>query len=179
MFNREIRMPIDLVLSDREDVKQWMSYDDFVSDQQDIIQRTYQIVRDNIKKCAERTKDRYNLDVRSTEYHIGDWVWRFYPRRFVGRSSKWQKRWEGPHLIVAVISESNLLIQKSQRSPRIIVHIDHVKAYSGPPLKSWLPVGSNDIDLQNVATNDDSVSLTAETTQNKSTEDSNQSPLSA
>jgi len=168
MFNREIRMPIDLVLSDREDLKQWLSYDDFVSEQQVVIQRTYQIVRENIKKCAERRKDRYSLDVRPNEYHVSDWVWRFYPRRFVGRSPKWQKMWEGPHLVVVVISESNFIIQKSQRSPRIIAHIDHLKAYNGPPLKSWLLTHSDDTSIQNDVTNNNLASLSTEVTEKKS-----------
>jgi len=140
MLSRDIRMPMDLVLAEREDQKQWLSVDDFIADQQEMIQRTYQLVRENIKKCADRRKDRYNLDVKPTIYPIGTWVWRFYPRRYVGKTPKWQNKWEGPHMVVDHISESNVVIQKSSRLPRIIVHVDHLKIYNGLPLQSWLPV---------------------------------------
>jgi len=139
MLNQEIRMPIDLVLADREDHRQWLSADDFIAGQQEMIQQTYQLVRENIRKCADRRKDRYNLDVKPTSYPIGTWVWRFYPRRYVARTPKWQNKWEGPHLVVARISESNVMIQKTSRSPKIIVHVDHLKTYRGSPLQSWLP----------------------------------------
>ena len=47
--------------------------------------------------------------------------------------------WTGPYLVVGIISEVTCSIQKSPQSPKVNVHIDHLKIYKGTHVPmSWL-----------------------------------------
>ena len=71
-------------------------------------------------------------------------MWYFYPRRFRGKSPKWQKMYTGPYLIVKHIQPSNYVIQKSKTAKPKVVHADKLKAWSGDHLPSWLPPTTED-----------------------------------
>ena len=45
--------------------------------------------------------------------------------------------WEGPYLVVKVMSDVTYRIQKSSRSKPQVVHTDRLKPYEGPKLKPW------------------------------------------
>ena len=62
-----------------------------------------------------------------------------YPRRFRGKSPKWQKMYTGTYLIVKHIQPSNYVIQKSESAKPKVVHADKLKAWSGDHLPSYLP----------------------------------------
>jgi len=148
LLGRELRTPIDLVLTGIQDPPAWQSYDAFVADQQALIKRAYLLVRLHTQTCAERRKERYDLRVRESGYVVGSWVWRFYPRRYVGRSPKWQCYYSGPFLVVKVISPTNYILQKHARAPRVVVHVDQIKEYYGETPKSW--IASGDVDSATV-----------------------------
>jgi len=69
------------------------------------------------------------MRVRPVVYQVGDWVYYFCPRHRVGRSPKWQNFESGPYLIVEILGNVNLRIQKAARA--MIVHVDKVKRCAG------------------------------------------------
>lgn len=43
---------------------------------------------------------------------MGEWVWRYYPRRIRGRSEKWSSIYDGPWLVVGIIPPVNYVIKR-------------------------------------------------------------------
>ena len=96
------------------------------------------MARESLGKAAERRKRGYDLRVREKEFHEGQWVWYFYPRRVKGRSPKWQRLYTGPYLIVKELPPVNFVIQRSKNGIPKVVHADKLKLWGGEPLPSWL-----------------------------------------
>ena len=107
-----------------------------------------------MQTAALRRKHAYDLRVREKTFVQGNWVWYYCPRRFKGRSPKWQRLYSGPFLITKVIPPANCVIQLTKHSQPKVVHIDKLKAWNGDPPLSWLdpPALANE---QPVAASDD------------------------
>ena len=139
IFGRENRAPIDLVLGEvSEDKQHYDSYDEYVLQFQNRLRESYALAREHLEAAAERRKNEYDIKVKSAKFSVGQWVWYYYPRRYVKRSPKWSKNYDGPFLIVKVISPCDYVIQKNKRSRAQVVHGDKLKlCYSETPT-SWL-----------------------------------------
>jgi hypothetical protein len=72
------------------------------------------------------------------------WVWYYSPRKFVGRSPKWQRNFSGPFLIIRQLGPVLFVIQRSKRSKELVVHADKLKPYLGETIPSWLNHESTD-----------------------------------
>jgi len=59
------------------------------------------------------------------------------------KQQKWTSQYEGPYLIICMLSSLTVEIQKSPRLPPKIVHIDKPKPCRNPTSKSWLSCRSN------------------------------------
>ena len=139
VFGRENVMPVDIVMgTPMEPEVSGDSYDDYVSDLQEKMQTNYALAREHLGSAAEKRKRTYDVRVRAREFKVGDWVWYLYPRRYVGRSPKWQKTYTGPFLVVREIPPLNLVIQKSKRAKMEVVHVDKLKKCYGETPPSWL-----------------------------------------
>jgi len=140
LFGHEVRAPIDLVLGDiaEEESPGNRTYGDFVADRRKTMLSAYSLTRETLGRCALRAKDRYDLRVRPAEYQVGEWVWFFCPRRYTGRTPKWQRLYSGPFLITELLGRVNLRIQRTRRSDSVVVHYDKVKPYRGDEPESWL-----------------------------------------
>jgi transposase InsO family protein len=131
MFGRDLRQPVDVTLADKDDFREWEGYDDFVSQQGELMNISYRLVREQTGQVVERRKDRYSLEVKSKKFQVGDWVWRYYPRRYRGKTPKWQRLYGGPWQISKVISPSCVAIQKSPGTATTHVHVDQLKMFRG------------------------------------------------
>ena len=108
---------------------------------QKVIQRqsvAYDLVREHMKRLAVRTKKHYDSKVKDVVFHVGDWVWVYSPRRYIGRSPKWSEQYGGPFLIEKVINAVNYVVRRSKRAQPIIVHVDKIKKCLGATPPSWL-----------------------------------------
>jgi len=142
VFGHENRAPIDLILGpilEESEEVQNRTYDEFVEQQLSIYQEAYQVAREHLGNAAQRRKTDYDQHVRSVEFQVGEWVWYYYPRRYVQRSPKWTKNYDGPFLIIRKILPCDYVIQKTRRSVPQVVHANKLKRYIGPTLSSWLP----------------------------------------
>jgi len=92
MFGREVRAPVDLVYkTPSPDIP--VIYDDYAEEMSDRIKKAYTIVRENLKRAAERNQRYYDLRVKPRRYQVGDWVYYFNPRRFKGKQEKWTRKY--------------------------------------------------------------------------------------
>jgi len=96
IFGHENRLPADIIYGPPRDVGGYVNVDEFVARSYDRMQECYSLVRDELQRAAERSKRRYDLRVRDTQFGPGDQVWYLYPRRRVGLSPKWQRWYDGP-----------------------------------------------------------------------------------
>ena len=76
------------------------------------------------------------------------------PRKVLGKTPKWQSFYAGSFLTVRLLSTTNAVIQKLQRSKQQIVHVDKHKLYIGETPKSWLQL-DNDADYDRSGADDD------------------------
>ena len=137
MFAREVRAPVDLAFGIPAE-KPPASYDNYASEMEDRMKQAYCLVRQHLGMAAERMKRRYDLRVRPQQYHRGQWVLYFNPRKFQGKQQKWQRKFS-PYLVVKELPPVNYLIQKSKRSRFFVAHVDKLKPWVNDDLpKSWL-----------------------------------------
>ena len=140
IFGRELIAPIDLVCGLPESEHEaYNSASDFVAKRRELLDNAFNLVRRHLKTSVDRNKHYYDMRVKPNEFDVGQFVLYYYPRKYVGRSPKWQKFFVGPFLILKVLGPNSYLIQRSQRAVPIVTHVDKLKAYLGPPLVAWLP----------------------------------------
>ena len=98
--------------------------------------------------CSSKSTERYIYDrkVVKQKFRNGQWVWYFYPKNYKGRSPTWAKTYVCPLLIVAVVSVTNVRVQKTRNRPSQVVHVDNLKMCRGETPKSWLAVDEDDDD---------------------------------
>ena len=133
-LGRENRAPLDIAVGYPELTHdQPSSHNAYVAEYQEKMRRAYEIVRDHLAQAAQTRKDRYDLRVKPMTFSTGQWVWYYYPRRYVGKSPKWQMWYTGPYLIVRTIPPSNAVLQKSKRGKPFVVHCDKLKHVHLPP----------------------------------------------
>ena len=156
VLNKENRAPVDIVLGvPSEEEQHYDSYNDYVQDLQQRMREAYAIARDHLNAAAQRRKKEYDIKVKSTEFHEGDWVWYLYPRKYVNKSPKWNRNYQGPFLVIKVIAPCDYVIQRTRKSTPITVHGDKLKTFHGDPPKSWLQSSSGSQRSQLSSTNNE------------------------
>ena len=138
-LNRELRMPLDLIMElPSEASSHGLSTDEYVARMRQDAEKSYAMAREHLRVAAERRKATYDIRVKEVAFTVGDWVWYWYPRRYQGKSPKWQKSYTGPYLITRIIQPVNYVLQKTARSKPFVVHVDKLKKCYGVTPVSWL-----------------------------------------
>jgi len=122
----------------------------YIQKMRDDAERRYELAREQLEIAAERRKRSYDMKVRKAEFSAGDWVWYWYPRRYLKRSPKWQQMYTGPYLITRFIAPVNYVLQKSAKSKPFVVHTDKLKKCFGLTPMSWLKSDKEHILLHDV-----------------------------
>jgi hypothetical protein len=157
-LGRELRMPLDLMMGLPTEEATARTTDEFVLEMRERAEAAYRVAREHLRVAAERRKVTYDMRVKETKFKVGDWVWYWYPRRYQGKSPKWQKNYVGPYLVVRVIEPVNYVIQKSPRAKPFVVHADKIKTCFGHTPQSWIPDHRSDGEVAVDATrNDDAI----------------------
>jgi hypothetical protein len=128
LFGRDLRCPFDVI--SRFTLKNWVprcpvNYVEWVSQ---TINITYEFSNQNLQKAPWRKKKNYDRSVKPRSFDAGDFVWRWYPQK---ADQKLGLGWTGPCLVKWKISEVLYQIQKDPDSRKLVVHVDHLKPYSG------------------------------------------------
>jgi len=104
VYGRELPFPNELMYADvgDEEVTQISSVG-FVAEKQALFQKAFTLAQEALGVAAERSKKRYDMRVKPTNYQVGDWVHYFCPRHRVRRSPKWQRLYSGPFLVTEIL----------------------------------------------------------------------------
>jgi transposase InsO family protein len=141
MLGRENLAPIDVVLGlPAEEESLYVSSDEFVNNKLQMMREAYRFARETMGNRAERAKRTYDMRVRPSRYQVGQWTYYYSPRRYVGRSPKWQRMFTGPFLITKVMGPVNVQLQATKKAQPFIAHVDKLKKCLGPTPQSWLGV---------------------------------------
>ena len=109
VLGRENRAPLDIILDDLPEAEDKSeNYGEFVMEKERRMRDCYAIAREHLKTAAKRRKDDYDTKVTSRTFDVGQWTWYYYPRRYIRRSPKWTKTYDGPFLVVGKIPPSDL-----------------------------------------------------------------------
>ena len=103
----------------------------------------YDQVRENTKQYARYNKKYYDLKVRPKQFQPGQWVWYLNLRKALGKQQKWISQYEGPYLVLRVLSSHSIEIQKNSRTAPKVVHVDKLKLCEGPTPRDWTSPKSN------------------------------------
>ena len=130
MFGREVAMAADVALGNPS--PQQLSPNDYVDHVVGMLTEAYDEVRENLGRAAQKAKRYYDSKSKAAAFKPGDSVWVYNPRRFQGRSPKWQRCYAGPFTVVKQINDVNFVVRKSPKSPPQVIHIGKLKPYFPP-----------------------------------------------
>lgn len=136
MLEREIEVPLDVMTEPTPDTPPLAT--EYALALQQRLAGAHEVARRHLGKAAERQKRNYDKRVSSKPFRVGDSVWLHNIRRKKGRNPKLDCPWEGPYLVVSVLSDVTYRIQRSRRAKPKVIHADRLKPYLGPALKSWI-----------------------------------------
>ena len=134
-FGREVYTPIDLAT---QPTPPGFLVEDYVDEVERSIRYSHQLARECLRAQTNRRKKYYDLKVNAKSYQRNDWVWYYFPRRYTGKSPKWQRQFTGPFLVVEKLGPVNYIIQRSSKADPIIVHVDKLKSCESETPLSWL-----------------------------------------
>jgi hypothetical protein len=101
------------------------------------MQTIHEIARKQMAEASAKQKKQYDHRANPNQYHRGDAVWLHNPARTRGRSPKLQSPWEGPYLVIDVLSDVVYRIQKEPHTKPKVVHHDRLKPCCGE-VHNWL-----------------------------------------
>jgi len=127
MFGREVRAPVDVVLGTPPSDDP-VTPDAYADELYQRLVTAYQFVQEQLGLAASRSKRHYDLRVRPVTFSEGQWVWIYHPRRYVGRSPKWQRWYTGPYLVEKAFNGVLYRVRRNPKAKPMVVHVDKMKA---------------------------------------------------
>ncbi|GFY29137.1 retrovirus-related Pol polyprotein from transposon 412 [Trichonephila clavipes] len=128
LFGRDLRLPADILFSRPLDAP--LAPEEYIEKLQARMDEIHHLDRERIGMASEKMKTRYDTRVTGHDFHEGDKVWLWNPKRCKGLSPKLQTNWEGPY---TVLKRLNDVVARIQRSP-------HSKNRSDS-LRTWRNLG--------------------------------------
>jgi len=84
----------------------------------------YAVVQEALQRSAKAASTWYNRKVRPYEFSVGDKVRVYYPRRFRGRTPKWQNFFENTGQVMAKLNDATYVVKLDRGGVRKIFHTD-------------------------------------------------------
>ena len=136
MLGRELEVPLDVITEAPPDASPLKI--DYAQAVQKRLASAHDLARRHLNKAAMRQKRNYDKRLAGRPFSTGDSVWLHNVKRKRGRNPKLDCPWEGPYLVISVLSDVVYRIQKSKKAKPKVVHSDRLKPYLGPPLEGWI-----------------------------------------
>ena len=100
------------------------------------MEKIHHIARKHLGASQRRQKRDYDVQLREHRYHLGDLVYRLNSASKIGQSSKLNAPWDGPLLVVEVISP--VLYRVSGRKRDQVIHHDRLKPCPDREIPLWI-----------------------------------------
>ena len=127
MTGRQPRWNVDLIFDQVRDEDRDLP--NFVADTIESLEYAHRLARENLQRAADKAAEWYDKRVRSQIFNVGDAVRVYCPRRYVGRTVKWQKFYGTTGTVERRLNDATyvVLLNKGNRSERKIFHADKLK----------------------------------------------------
>lgn len=135
-LNREVHMPIDLVMGVARANREVKEPAEYLQDLQARVKETYVQVRERLKSNQIRQKRLYDTKLVQQSYQVGDLVYKLDSSSKVGSSKKLRQVWAGPFLVVEVLSP--VLYRIESRKAKNVIHHDRLKLCQDRVVPLWL-----------------------------------------
>ncbi|KAH3777817.1 hypothetical protein DPMN_179265 [Dreissena polymorpha] len=123
MIGREVRLPSSVIFGHvNPEQNHDISEVDFEIETKARLQRTHDLVRKQLQKSAERSKEIHDVKLYFLQYQVGDLVWFLHEGRHVGINPKLEKAYDGPFPVIEKRSQSISL----SRSVRMVQYATHI-----------------------------------------------------
>ncbi|CAC5368235.1 unnamed protein product [Mytilus coruscus] len=108
----------------------------YIEDLKNALEKAHKTARDNLKAAQFRQKRDYDVKLNHRIYNKGDIVYRIDSATKIGESKKLRAPWQGPYLIVDVLS--SVLYKMRTRKRELTIHHDQLKPCSDRNIPQWL-----------------------------------------
>ncbi|GFV20569.1 retrovirus-related Pol polyprotein from transposon 412 [Trichonephila clavipes] len=98
LFGRDLRLRADLLFSQPPDAL--FASEGYAEKLQVRMEEIHHLARERIRLASEKMKTRYDARATGHDFHEGDKVWLWNPKRGKGLSPKLQTNWEGPYTVL-------------------------------------------------------------------------------
>ena len=123
MTGREPRWNVDLLLDHARHTGQTVP--DFVQDVKHRLEVAHEVARANLQRAASAAAEWHDRRVKTKNFCPGDKVRIYCPRRYKGRSVKWQSLYCQTGEIVQKINDSTYIVHTNKGHK--IFHADKIK----------------------------------------------------
>lgn len=135
MLGREVRQPVDLVFSLPSNTKE-NDEPTYVKDLKTRMRNVHSLARDYIGSSQIYQKKHFDYNTHYTSFEEGDVVYKLCKASKVGQSRKLQPAWQGPLLVVKVLSP--VLYKVHGRKKTQVLHHDLLKICGDGEIPLWL-----------------------------------------
>jgi len=122
------RMPIwtiDLALPRVEETgKAVPEYASYVAEK---LERANEAVRNNLNQVWNASSKWYNRKVKPKSFNVGDEVRVYYPRKYTGRTPKWQNFYSTVAVVVKKMNDATYLVKSRNWKDGKVVHVDKLR----------------------------------------------------
>ncbi|GFS48648.1 retrovirus-related Pol polyprotein from transposon 412 [Trichonephila clavipes] len=131
LFGRDIRLPADLLFSRPPDAP--LAPEEYIEklSLQVQMEEMHHLARERIGMASEKMKTQYDARATGHDFHEGDKVGLWNPKRRKGLSPKLQMNWEGPYTVLKRLNDVVVRIQKSPHSKPKVIHYNRLALYLG------------------------------------------------
>ena len=136
MLGREVLEPIDLMLGTVDQHLRQETPVEYVKKLEERLKRVHKQARDTLLSAQRRQKKDYDLKVLERKYNVGDLVYLINSSSKVGQSNKLKPIWNGPYLVIKVISP--VLFRIKGRKREVVVHHDRLKPCMDRSIPMWM-----------------------------------------
>jgi len=125
MTGQEPKWNIDFLLSNNEPLS--ISVPEYTSNVVNRLERAHALVREHLSITAERSSTWYNSHVQKHTFGEGDRVRVHYPRRYKGKSPKWQSFYKTEGVVTKRLNDVTYVVQSASWKKSKVVHVDKLK----------------------------------------------------
>ncbi|GFX71951.1 retrovirus-related Pol polyprotein from transposon 412 [Trichonephila clavipes] len=129
LFGRDLLLPADLLFSRLPDAP--LAPEEYIVKLQARVEEMHHLARERIGMAFKKMKTRYDARATGHDFHEGDKVWLWNPKRHKGISPKLQTNWEGPYGVLKRLNDVVVRIQKSSHSKPKVIHYNRLAPYLG------------------------------------------------
>ena len=116
---------VDLVLPELD--RECRTVPEYATAVVDRLEKASALVRENLRKAATSASNWYNNKARPKSFTPGDNVRIYYPRRYPGRTPKWQSFYRTEGCVLKKLNDATYIVSSANWKGPKIVHVDKLK----------------------------------------------------